>query len=367
MLPLTLFTLAAASLAVAQKDGPVAPPNADPQDTTQMRLTGKRFDFDQLPFQADTTAPTIDPVYRGPQAGYNNCTGAPSSQTANCQTLIVNSIDDFCLFAPREPSPIGDAEGEVVAWCTKPTHGARVIPAGTLSGVQFYHAPSYVAVTGFLNGANLNIIGGDDSGGELDSGGQDQRGNPIGGLAYSNHLTTTEGKNSQSVAWHLFIGASTFCMKLCDNNAANPSGICRHTLDRVGCDINVPASYVPDVFTSCESDDQAPVALDATAIPASSSCTTYQSTDIFPVTSGIPTATAAVSSPTVTGAASGSMASGAAAGSAAIKGAATTTARGSGAPGASMTSTPSDSASTVGATAFGAVLAGLLSSLLALA
>jgi len=222
MLKLVLVSFVAASLAFAQNDGPVPGPNADPTDTTNIRLNGKRFrlavlidcswsrsdfllSFDNLPFMADTSAPTTDPVYRGPQSGYNNCTGRPSSQDAMCQTLIVNSIDDFCIFAPPKASSIGNAEGEVVAYCTKPTHGSRVMPAGTLTGVQFIRTPSYVEVTGFITEANLNIEGA-DGGGELDSGGQDQRGNPIGGLAYSNSLSTTMGKETQSVSWHMFVG-----------------------------------------------------------------------------------------------------------------------------------------------------------------
>ncbi|KAH7097933.1 hypothetical protein BKA62DRAFT_751048 [Auriculariales sp. MPI-PUGE-AT-0066] len=299
MFSLALISLiSASSLVAAQADGPVPAANSNPTDTTQLRLVGKHFSFDALPFQADTSAPTTNPVYRGPQSGYNNCTGRASSQDARSSTT-------FCVFAPADLSPIGDAEGEVVAWCTKPTHGSRVIPAGTLTGVQFIKAPSYVEVTGFFNQVNLDIPDG-DAGGELDSGGQDQRGNPIGGLAYSSSLPTTEGKMTQSSVWHLFIGNGMFCMKLCDNNAANPEGICRHTLDTVGCGITVPAQYTDGVFLACDSNDQAPVATDVSAIPASSNCVTYQSTSIYPVTSGIPTATVASGSSTGTGSASGS-------------------------------------------------------------
>ncbi|KAH7097922.1 hypothetical protein BKA62DRAFT_714927 [Auriculariales sp. MPI-PUGE-AT-0066] len=270
--PVLVSLFAAASLVAAQPDGPVPGPNLpNPADTSQPRLNGKRFDFNALPFQADTSAPTTDPVYRGPQSG----------QDASCQTLIVNSLDDFCIFAPPQMNAIGNAEGEVVAWCTQPTHGSRVIPAGTLTGAQFIKAPSYIEVTGFINQTNINIPDG-DYGGELDSGGQDQRGNPIGGLAYSSSLPTTESTMTQSVVWHMFIGNGVFCMKLCDNNSANPQGICRHTLDIYGCGINVPAQYSNGVFLSCDSDDQAPVATDVSAIPASSNCVTYQSAAIYP-------------------------------------------------------------------------------------
>ena len=43
MLKLALVSFVAASLAFAQNDGPVPGPNADPTDTTNIRLNGKRF------------------------------------------------------------------------------------------------------------------------------------------------------------------------------------------------------------------------------------------------------------------------------------------------------------------------------------
>lgn len=51
----------------------------------------------------------------------------------------MNSLDDFCLWAPPRPGDVvGNIEGEMVAWCTKgDLHGARQIPAGALTGVQF--------------------------------------------------------------------------------------------------------------------------------------------------------------------------------------------------------------------------------------
>jgi len=54
--------------------------------------------------------------------------GAQVNQTSMSRLLTVNSVDDFCLYAPPEPGPdstIGNTEGEVVAWCTKPRNNAR--------------------------------------------------------------------------------------------------------------------------------------------------------------------------------------------------------------------------------------------------
>lgn len=81
---------------------------------------------------------------------------------------------DFCLWGPADPnSPIANEEAKTVAWCSKPGHGARTIPAGSLSGVQFLKAPAYLLVTGHIKQENVNIPS-DDDGGELDPHGDDQ-------------------------------------------------------------------------------------------------------------------------------------------------------------------------------------------------
>lgn len=51
--------------------------------------------------------------------------------------------------------------------CTAPGHGARLIPAGTLTGVHFLETPHYTQVTGTGNLKNLNIQAGDAGGGNL--------------------------------------------------------------------------------------------------------------------------------------------------------------------------------------------------------
>lgn len=80
---------------------------------------------------------------------------------------------DFCLWAPIDPnSSVGVVEGEMVAWCTKPGRGTRVIPAGTLQGVQFMKTPDYVQVVGFIYQTKINLAAGDD-GGEMDPHGAD--------------------------------------------------------------------------------------------------------------------------------------------------------------------------------------------------
>ena len=80
---------------------------------------------------------------------------------------------DFCFWAPPEAGrSVGEIEGEMVAWCTQPGHGTRVIPDGTITGVQFTKAPNYVQVVGFMDQTKVDMVAG-DSGGEMDPHGAD--------------------------------------------------------------------------------------------------------------------------------------------------------------------------------------------------
>ena len=69
-------------------------------------------------------------------------------------------------------SDIGSAEGDVVAYCTKEGHGTRLMPEGTIKGMQLISDGEAYMMTGLVNQSKININA-SDSGGELDSGGQD--------------------------------------------------------------------------------------------------------------------------------------------------------------------------------------------------
>ncbi|KAG8808188.1 hypothetical protein FRC17_004061 [Serendipita sp. 399] len=261
-------------------------------------LASQRFTYSALPYQADTFNGE-----RGTQYGYNICNSTTENQQSLCQTSIINSIDDFCLWGPPEPnSLIGDTEGEAVAWCTKPGHGTRLIPDGALTSVQFMRTPDYIQVTGRINQAYINIAA-DDSGGEMDPHGADQRGNPLGGLLFTN---AWGGGYVQAVEWHNFMGGGLFCLKACDPSRPNAARYCEHIFDRIGCWYNAPAAYREDTFDSClgESQDfpgiytgsngvvstytQPPESLGPITTmpyqpttPASSQCTTYTSSLIY--------------------------------------------------------------------------------------
>lgn len=82
-------------------------------------------------------------------------------------------MSDFCLWAPPQPnSTIGDTEAIEVGWCSKSGWGTRLIPAGTLTGVQVLKTSKYIQFAGFINQVNLDMAS-DDYGGELDPHGAD--------------------------------------------------------------------------------------------------------------------------------------------------------------------------------------------------
>lgn len=294
--------LSLATIGFAQPDGPVPALNPNPKDTNNRRLVGKRFAWRELPYQVDTTTGE-----RGEQVGYNKCNDTTAGPDSMCQTLIVNSIKDFCLWGPPKRGTVGDTEGENVAWCSQNTHGARLMLPGTIKSAQFVKTKSYVMMVGHMDQEKLNIPA-NDEGGELDSGGQDERGNPLGAVAYSSALPSAKGVVSQSPMWHAFMGSGIFCMKFCDETAPNASGLCRHTLDTIGCGPNVPADYDAlenngqyGVFLSCDGEDQDPVTPENTRIPATSNCVPFKSEQIFAVATNAP----APSGTTASGSSSG--------------------------------------------------------------
>ncbi|KAF9498148.1 hypothetical protein BDN71DRAFT_1443884 [Pleurotus eryngii] len=218
----------------------------------QTPLVLKRFSYPTgLPYQADS-----ENLLRGTQFGYNRCNSSTEIQESLCQTSFLNYLDDFCLWAPPKPdSLIADTEGEEVAWCSQPGRGTRRIPPDALKGVQFMRTPDYVQVVGFIDQTAINIAAG-DSGGELDPHGADLRGNPLGGLMYSNAWSKSADTYEQVIEWHNFMGGNAFCLKVCDPSRPNAASYCQHRYDRIGCAYNAPNNAKEGVFESCEGENQ---------------------------------------------------------------------------------------------------------------
>jgi len=154
----------------------------------------------------------------------------------------------------------------------------------------------------------------------MDPHGADRRGNPLGGLLFSNAFPANAGNANnfqQVIEWHNFMGGGVFCLKACDPAGPDAADFCEHIFDRIGCQYNAPAAYVDGVFESCLGDNQdfpgiytgsdgvvttykqpaeslgeiKTMPYDA-RIPASSSCTPYQSSQIYGSGASIPAATA---------------------------------------------------------------------------
>ncbi|GAA95539.1 uncharacterized protein L969DRAFT_92670 [Mixia osmundae IAM 14324] len=246
------------------------------------------------------------------EAGTNRCSGA-NNAGADCQTLIVNDLSDFCLWGPPASSTIGDDEREVVAYCLK-DHGARTLPASAISGAHFVQTPDYIQITGVGDLTQINIQA-NDGGGELDPHGADGNGNPIGGLVFTNAFSANKSE-TQAHEWTMFVSSNQFCVRVCKEGGYGTS-YCQHVYDVMGCDWNMPANYDAGVLESCVGDSDIPMgiynngsstfsqgqAYTPPAQPAapSSKCVTVQAlAQATPISTVLPPSTSASTSATVT-------------------------------------------------------------------
>ncbi|KAG8213494.1 hypothetical protein J3R82DRAFT_12033 [Butyriboletus roseoflavus] len=319
------------AVAIASRSAFAQPDPADPTP-----LTAKTYAY-----PSGIANDPVTSAIRGPQTGYNICNSTTQNQQANCQTAIVNSIADFCLWAPPQPnSTIGDTEGQEVAWCSKTGHGTRLFPDGALTGVQVLITSKYIQYAGFINQVEVDIAAG-DYGGELDPHGADGRGNPIGGLLYSTAFSSDNTTYEQVIDWTeqvlalllyslpdwrcRFIGGNSFCMTICNpaSSSADQGAYCQNIYDRMGCAYNMPNNAQNGTFEVCDADLKTPVGIYTSGgatqtfsqpftgtfsvpytptVPASSNCVTYQSSALY---SSLPTGTAATATGSQSGKASG--------------------------------------------------------------
>ncbi|KAJ8092071.1 hypothetical protein AAF712_011837 [Marasmius tenuissimus] len=178
--------------------------------------------------------------------------GTPINQKSEARLISMNSIDDFCIYAPPEVSEVGSAEERVVAWCTKARNNARVIPDGTITGLQYIKTDFYHQIMGYGDFTKLNIPNG-DFGGELDPHGAQGLGNPVGG----NITVNINGEDKNVEEWMMFMSYNQFCVRACINsNATYPAArMCEHKLDVMGCQFVMPGNYqFEGKFETCDAD-----------------------------------------------------------------------------------------------------------------
>jgi hypothetical protein len=193
--------------------------------------------------------------------------------------------------------------------------------------VQVLKTSAYIQIAGFIDQTQVNMNA-QDYGGELDPHGADLRGNPLGGLMYSNAFPSNNGNNNtfqQVIDWTNFMGGNAFCMTICDpaSSQSDQDGYCQNIYDRMGCSYNMPNNAQNGTFEVCDSDLKTPVGIYVTngatmtysqpasgdvvppytpVVPASSNCVTYQSAALYTAnptpTSGAGPTTAAGASQT---------------------------------------------------------------------
>lgn len=201
------------------------------------------FDINNLP---DTWEPG--------QIGTNSCKqwGA-SSQKSFCQNLYVNSVQDFCLWAPHSGKhTVGAQEAMMVSYCLKSGYGTRLIPDGTLKSAYFIKTDSFVQVTGVGDFSKMHIKSGDE-GGELDPHGATGAGNPPGGLVFTRNKAGQEGEWYQVKEWNNFMSATEYSVRACWGPHAQQ--YCPHIYDEMGSYFNEPGRYEPDKFEDCEAEE----------------------------------------------------------------------------------------------------------------
>ncbi|KAG8916128.1 hypothetical protein FRC01_003360 [Tulasnella sp. 417] len=283
--------------------------------TTSTLLALVSFAISDVQAQAYTATYSYDPnnpnslpqTSEQGQEGTNRC-GTGSSPTSMCQNVFINSITDWCIWAPPysdgHNATIGETERGEVAYCLKDGYGTRLIPDGTILGAHWVQTPDYVQVTGIGDFTKIGVPKG-DSGGELDPHGADGNGNPIGGLVFGNSY----GQMMQYHEWTNFMSDTEFCIRAC-KPGARAAQLCQHIYDVMGCGWNMPGNYDQGYFDSCLGDTGEPMGVyggstfyqgsaqtpPAHAAPPSSSCIRVASLTSF---SPVPSTVSVSSSATV--------------------------------------------------------------------
>lgn len=188
--------------------------------------------------------------------------GSTVNQTSDSRLVSLNNVNDFCMYGPPvkgADSEIGNLEAVVVAYCTQPRNGARLIPDGTITSAHFVKTPLYVQISGTWDGTAVDIVKG-DSGGELDPHGATGEGNPVGGNVTSN----VEGKDVFYEEWMMFISDEQFCLRICTaedpENGITAARQCEHEIDTLGCNwvMAIPNNISATTFDECEGEPALP-------------------------------------------------------------------------------------------------------------
>ncbi|BGP55073.1 hypothetical protein JCM8202v2_002667 [Rhodotorula sphaerocarpa] len=190
------------------------------------------------------------------QYGYNDCGKYKDSPSSKCQTLWINSVNDFCRTFLRgsfsEACPFEqDASADRLAKLGSTASAVYAPPKTATIGdsEHFIRTKRYIQISGTGDFTKMKI-GRGDAGGELDPHGADGNGNPIGAVVLTNAFS---GKLEQVKEWHQFIGANKFCIRICRNDDPDNWKWCNHIYDTEGCYWSDPARYGSG-FDTCAAD-----------------------------------------------------------------------------------------------------------------
>ncbi|CAO1637360.1 unnamed protein product [Jaminaea pallidilutea] len=188
------------------------------------------------------------------QVGTNSCKqfGA-SSDSSKCQNIFMNSLDDFCLWAPISgQKEVGANEEKQVSYCLRSGYGTRLIPNGAIKQAHFVKTPDFLQVTGSGDFTKMHVKSGDE-GGELDPHGATGAGNPPGGLVFTKSAPGKNAQWTQMHEWSSFMSATEFSFRACFDSGDNATKYCPHVYDEMGAQWNHPGDY-DSGFTNCDGD-----------------------------------------------------------------------------------------------------------------
>ncbi|KAL9932777.1 hypothetical protein V8E36_008476 [Tilletia maclaganii] len=296
LLLLHFCTYAALALAMVDSASTGTNSSSSSADRAAAVTMTSRYSIHDLPHKTDAA--------HG-QHGINDCikTYGKTRADAECQTVVLNSVSEFCLWAPAVPAAhrsqrhrhqlkqrpahhtprshhhkehphhshhaahrhghrhdapsqqegggatIGDSEASVIAYCTRSGFGTRLIPQGTIRGAQFRITPSFVQVSGVCDCERIGVARGDE-GGELDPLGADGAGNPIGGLVFTNAWSKDPQDYTEIKAWSSFISDREFSFRAC--RGPHAADYCPHIYDLMGSQWNHPGRYKAGIFEDCQ-------------------------------------------------------------------------------------------------------------------
>lgn len=91
---------------------------------------------------------------RGRQSSFNNCNSSTAGPDSNRQTLVIDSLSDFCIWgAPTANKTIADTEAE---------RGGRPLRDTAILGAQFLYAKNYIQLAMIVDQTAFSLAFSDD-------------------------------------------------------------------------------------------------------------------------------------------------------------------------------------------------------------